>query len=213
NMDTIFPQILHAWQDIHFRGVLAYTLANKWVPAELRAHEDNMKQQVIDLIEEYHQPGGLISIFPSPSTLFLCTDDFLVWAGTIARQYDLGMQIHIAETSQEVEDQVRETGRTPVEHLHHLGLLNDRLSAVHCAHLNPTDIELLAASGARVVHCPKSNMKLSDGIAPVVRMREMGIPVSVATDGCASNDLLDMWEEMRTALLLARVSTNRADAI
>jgi 5-methylthioadenosine/S-adenosylhomocysteine deaminase len=143
----------------------------------------------------------------------LCTDDFLSWAGEQAQSYDLGIQMHVAETAGEVEDQIKETGRTPVEYLHHLGLLSEKLSAVHSVHISPQDVDLLAKSGAQVVHCPKSNMKLADGIAPITWMRRAGIPVSLGTDGCASNDLLDMWEEMRAALLLARVSENRPDVM
>jgi 5-methylthioadenosine/S-adenosylhomocysteine deaminase len=213
NMDTVSPGILQAWQEIGFRGVLGYTLANKWVPAELRASEESMKQQMLEFVSMHHHPDGLTTVFAAPSTLFLCSDDFLVWAGEQSRLYNLGIQIHIAEIASEVEDIVKETGHTPVEHLEHLGLLNPQLSAVHCVHLHEHDIELLAKRGALAVHCPKSNMKLADGVAPVVKMREAGIPVGLGTDGCASNDLLDMWEEMRAAVLLARVSGGRADAL
>jgi len=213
NMDTIFPEIIHAWENIGFRGVLAYTLANKWVPAELRASEDAMKQQITDFIVRYHHPDGLTTVFPSPSTLFLCTDDFLQWASRLAKDNNLGMQTHIAETKDEVAEMQAETGRTPVEQLDHLGMLYDGFSAVHCVHLTPHDIDLLAASGAQMVHCPKSNMKLADGIAPLVEIRKKGIPAALATDGSASNDLLDMWEEMRAAILLARVANNNAAAL
>ncbi len=213
DMDLIHREVLHAWQDVGFRGVLAYTLANRWVPAGIRNPEELMRQEALDFIDEFHRPDGLTTVCLAPSTLFLCTDDFLRWAGMIARQRDLGMQIHIAESAGEVEDQLREAGDRPVEHLQRVGLLDERLSAVHCVHLDAREIDLLAASGASVVHCPKSNMKLADGIAPVVPMLRRGIPVSVATDGCASNDLLDLWEEMRAALMLARVSQNDANAL
>jgi 5-methylthioadenosine/S-adenosylhomocysteine deaminase len=213
DMDLIHRQVPLAWQDVGFRGVLAYTLANRWVPADIRNPEELMRQEALDFIDEFHQPNGLTTVFLAPSTLFLCTDDFLRWAGTVARRRNLGMQIHISESAGEAEDQLRETGDRPVEHLQRVGLLDERLSAVHCVHLDEHEIDLLAESGASVVHCPKSNMKLADGIAPVVPMLRRGIPISVATDGCASNDLLDMWEEMRAALLLARVSQNDANAL
>ncbi len=213
DMDAVSPEILHAWQEIGFRGVLAYTLANKWVPPELRASEECMKQQVLEFVQAYHRPNELTTVFIAPSTLFLCSDGFLLWAGEQARKYELGMQIHVAEISGEVDDQKEATGHTPVEHLQHLGLLDSRLSAVHCVHLGEHDIELMAKAGVQAVHCPKSNMKLADGAAPIVRMREAGIPVGLGTDGCASNDLLDMWEEMRAAVLLARVSTGRAESM
>ncbi|MDD5367913.1 MAG: amidohydrolase [Anaerolineaceae bacterium] len=213
NMDVTSPAAVQAWEDIGFRGVMAYTLSNRWVPAQLRSAEMSMKQKALEFVDACHHPGGLTTVFLAPSTLFLCTDEFLGWAGEVAHQLDLGIQMHISETAGEVTDHVQETGRRPVETLDYLGLLDSRLSAVHCCHVNAVEIELLAKSGTSVVHCPKSNMKLADGIAPVTAMRAAHIPVSVATDGCASNDLLDMWEEMRTAVLLARVSQNDAAAL
>ena len=213
NMDTISPGIIRAWEDMGFRGVLAYTLANKWVPEELRANEGKMKADMLNFVAAHHHPDGLTTVFVAPSTLFLCTDDLLKWSGEIARKHDLGLQIHIAEIASEVDDLLANTGHTPVEHLDNLGLLDPRLSAVHCVHLIDHDIELLAKNDALVVHCPKSNMKLSDGIASVTKMKKEGITVALGTDGCASNDILDMWEEMRAALLLARVSTGKPEKI
>lgn len=213
NMDTISPGIIRAWEAMGFRGVLAYTLANKWVPQELRDGEEIMKEDMLKFVAAHHHPDGLTTVFVAPSTLFLCTDDLMEWSGEIARQHDLGIQIHIAEIASEVDDLLAETGHTPVEHLEYLGLLDPRLSAVHCVHLTNHDIELLAVNDTLVVHCPKSNMKISDGVAPVTQIMSKGITVALGTDGCASNDILDMWEEMRAALLLARVSTGRPEEI
>ncbi len=213
NMDVVYPGVMRAWEDAGFRGVMAYTLSNRWVPAELRSEEEVMRRKVLSFVEEFHHPDGLTTVFMAPSTLFLCTEDFSRWAGEQARRLDLGVQIHIAETASEVDDLLKETGRRPVEELEHLGLLDERLSAVHCCHLDPHEIDLLAGTRTCAVHCPKSNMKLADGIMPVTALQAAGVPVSVATDGCASNDLLDMWEEMRAALLLARVSQGDAGAL
>ncbi len=213
DMDVTYEETLKAWQEIGFRGVLAYTLTNRWVPAELRASEIEMRQKVLDFISEFHQPAGLTQVFMAPSTLFLCDDDLMHWVGEQSEKLHLGVQIHISETAEEVADSVRETGLRPVERLERLGLLNGRLSAVHCCHINAQEIDILARSGANAVHCPKSNMKLADGIAPVAGLKANGVPVAVATDGAASNDLLDMWEEMRAAVLLARVAQNDAAAL
>jgi 5-methylthioadenosine/S-adenosylhomocysteine deaminase len=213
NMDTTTRETMSAWKDAGFRGVMAYTLTNRWVPADLRTGEEDMRRKVLAFVEEFHRPDERSTVFMAPSTLFLCTDEFLSWAGEQARRLDLGIQIHISEIASEVEDVVKETGHRPVEHLEHLGILENRLSAVHCVHLDQKEVALLAKSGASAVHCPKSNMKLADGIAPVALLRTAGIPVSVGTDGCASNDLLDMWEEMRTAVLLSRVAEKDASAL
>jgi 5-methylthioadenosine/S-adenosylhomocysteine deaminase len=96
------------------------------------------------------------------------------------------------------------TGKRPVDYLDSLGLLGKRVSAVHCVHLAKDEIETLHRRGVTVVHNPKSNLKLGSGIAPLRRMLEAGIPVALGTDGAASNDLLDMFEEMRFAVLLPK---------
>jgi 5-methylthioadenosine/S-adenosylhomocysteine deaminase len=204
---------MHAWLDAGFRGVLAYTLANRWVPAELRAREDEMRRNVLDYVEEFHKPKELTQVFLAPSTVFLCDDDLLRWVGEQAGRMDTGIQIHVSETAGEVAESLAETGLRPLERLWRLGLVGERLSAVHCVHLEAGEIDCLSRSRAVVVHCPKSNMKLADGAAPVKAMRRAGIPVAVATDGCGSNDLLDLWEEMRAAVMLARVSENDAAAL
>ncbi len=213
DMDMVYPEVMQAWQDLGFRGVMAYTLSNQWVPAELLSEEETLKRKALEFVEQFHRPGDLTTVFLAPSTLFLCTREFMEWIGGQSSRLDLGMQIHISETPEEVGDLMKETGRRPLEQLEYLGLLGERLSAVHCVHINDRERELLQKSGATVVHCPKSNMKLADGAAPVKSMRRLGIPLSLGTDGCASNDLLDMWEEMRAAILLARVTENEANAL
>jgi 5-methylthioadenosine/S-adenosylhomocysteine deaminase len=213
DMDVTSPEVMQAWSDLGFRGVMAYTLSNKWVPADLRSTEVEMKRKVLQFVEEYHRPDGLTTVFMAPSTLFLCTDPFIRWIVDQAKERDLGIQIHVAETSGEVDDLIKETGRRSVQQLKYLGALESRLSAVHCVHVNQEEIVSLGEASVKVVHCPKSNMKLADGAAPVARMRSEGISVSIATDGCASNDILDMWEEMRAAVMLARVSENNASAL
>jgi 5-methylthioadenosine/S-adenosylhomocysteine deaminase len=213
NMDVVTDETVTAWEDVGFRGIMAYTLSNKWVPAELRSAEDEMRRKTMAFVERHHHPDGLTTVFLAPSTLFLCDDPFLQWAGEQARANDLGMQIHISETAGEVEDSLKDYELRPVEKLEQLGLLEPRLSAVHCCHLTDREIDLIARSGATVVHCPKSNMKLADGIMRTADMQKAGIPISLGNDGCASNDLLDMWEEMRAAVMLARVSCQDADAL
>lgn len=213
NMDVTEEDSLVAWQDIGFRGVSAYTLTNKWVPAELRSDENEMRAKVLEFIQTWHKPDELTQVFLAPSTAFLCDDNLLEWVRDQAERLNIGIQIHVSEIASEVQDSINEYGVRPVEHLQRLGLLSSRLSAVHCVHVTSQEIEVLAKTGVRVVHCPKSNMKLADGIAPIVEMKRAGIPVSVATDGCGSNDLLDMWEDMRTSVLLARVANDNANAL
>ncbi len=210
DMDVTMAETVKAWQDIGLRGVAAYTLTNKWVPEELRSQEEEMRRSTLRFVETWHHPQGLTQVSLAPSTLFLCDESLLAWVRAQAEQLDLGIQIHISEIASEVEDSLHEYGLRPVERLEQLGLITPRLSAVHCVHVNQKEIDHLAAGGAYGVHCPKSNMKLADGIAPVAVLRKAGVPISIATDGCGSNDLLDMWEETRAALLLARVANDDA---
>jgi 5-methylthioadenosine/S-adenosylhomocysteine deaminase len=123
-----------------------------------------------------------------------------------AHAHDVGIHIHVSETAGEVEQAQRNHGFRPVERLEAIGLLSERVSAVHCVDLNQAEIEFLSRRGVTVVHCPKSNMKLADGIMPWPVLKEAGVAVALGNDGCASNDLLDMWEEMRVASLLGGVA-------
>jgi 5-methylthioadenosine/S-adenosylhomocysteine deaminase len=124
-----------------------------------------------------------------------------------ARQLDLPIQTHLAETAHEVAASVAEHGRTPLYRLHDLGATGPQFIAIHGVHLAPDDIGLLAAQGCHVVHCPISNMKLGSGIAPVPALLAAGVNVALGTDGAASNNRLDLFGEMRIAALLAKVAS------
>ena len=124
-----------------------------------------------------------------------------------ARQLDLPIQTHLAETTHEVAASGTEHGRTPLGRLHDLGATGPQFIAIHGVHLSAEDIALLAVQGCHVVHCPVSNMKLGSGIAPVAALIAGGVNVALGTDGAASNNRLDLFGEMRVAALLAKVAT------
>lgn len=124
-----------------------------------------------------------------------------------ARQLDLSIQTHLAETEAEIAQSVAEHGFTPLARLHRLGATGPGFIAIHGVHLVPEEIDLLATHGCHVVHCPASNMKLGCGIAPVGALLERGVNVAIGTDGAASNNRLDLFGEMRLAALLAKVAT------
>jgi len=131
----------------------------------------------------------------------------------LSDQLELAVQIHVHETAREIEDGIKAHHVRPLARMHALGLVGPGLLAVHGVHLNEQDIELLARHGGAVAHCPTSNMKLASGIAPVTALREAGVPVGLGTDGAASNNRLDMLQEMRHAALLAKVATLDAAAL
>jgi len=136
-----------------------------------------------------------------------CSDKTLKGAMEISRDFSLPLQIHLSETSDEVKEISEKTGQRPVHYLDGLGLLNHNLIAAHAIHLNIEEIELLSREGVKVVHVPESNMKMSSGVARVSDMLRMGMTVGLGTDGCASNNNMDLFQEMDSAAKLSKVFT------
>jgi 5-methylthioadenosine/S-adenosylhomocysteine deaminase len=130
-----------------------------------------------------------------------------------ADQLDRQVQMHLHETEKEVANSIEKHGCRPLERLLRLGLVNASLVAVHAVHVTDEDQRILQEGGVSVSHCPRSNLKLGSGIAPVVSMLERGINVAVGTDGAASNNAMDMLSELRYAALLAKGSSRRADVV
>jgi 5-methylthioadenosine/S-adenosylhomocysteine deaminase len=149
----------------------------------------------------------------APHAPYTVADRTLSRMLTIAEELDLPIHVHLHETNDEIEHSLAQFAKRPLERLHALGLVGPRLVAVHGIHFTREEIALLARYGASVAHCPSSNLKLASGFAPVAAMRAAGINVGLGTDGAASNNRLDMFQEMRTAALLAKAVANRADAM
>ncbi len=132
---------------------------------------------------------------------------------TIAEELDLPIHVHVHETDDEIRGSLAQHAKRPLERLRALGLVGPRLIAVHAVHLAREEIALLARYGASVAHCPSSNLKLASGFAPVAALLHAGVNVGLGTDGAASNNRLDMFQEMRTAALLAKAVASQADAM
>jgi 5-methylthioadenosine/S-adenosylhomocysteine deaminase len=158
-----------------------------------------------EFVEKWHDRSERIrpGLFcHSPLT---CSEKTLAKALDISRAYGLPLQIHLSETSAEIEEIMKNTGMRPVEYLDKIGLLNEDLIAAHAVHLDDHEIERLAQRNVKLVHVPESNMKLASGVARVSKMIEAGLTVGIGTDGCASNNNLDLFREMDTAAKLAKV--------
>jgi 5-methylthioadenosine/S-adenosylhomocysteine deaminase len=136
---------------------------------------------------------------------YLCGPETLRSAWEICKARDIKLFVHVAETAHEVEEIKARYDLTPVEHLSRMGIMGERLVAVHCVHLSEREKEVLAELGTRVVHCPESIMKLASGAAPVADLLAKGALVALGTDGPASNNNLDMFEEMRSASFMAKL--------
>jgi len=138
-------------------------------------------------------------------SLYTCSPETLTSAKEVCRQHGVLFQIHLAESMSEVEEIQKRYGRRPAEHLRTLGLLDAETLCHHAVWVTDEEIELLAQNGVGVSHNPESNMKLASGVAPVPKMLANGINLGLGTDGCASNNNLDMFQEMDTAAKLHKV--------
>jgi 5-methylthioadenosine/S-adenosylhomocysteine deaminase len=149
----------------------------------------------------------LVTIAVEPHSPYLCVPELLRKAADLAKHHHLPLVMHLSETRSEVKQLLEKYGKTPVQHLANLGVLSDNLIADHCVVLTDEDMDLLKAFDVKVSHNPESNMKLASGIAPVPALLERGVCVGLGTDGCASNNDLDLFSEMDTAAKLHKVAT------
>ena len=153
---------------------------------------------------------GRIHTAISPHTLYTCGEDVWRQAVDLAKESGVPIHTHVAETRRETDEWQDAKGLSPVASLERYGALEVPLLAAHCVHVDAKDIAILAEHDVHAVHCPKSNAKLGSGIAPVSTMREAGLTVAIGTDGAASNNRLDMMEEMRATWLLQRAKNENA---
>jgi 5-methylthioadenosine/S-adenosylhomocysteine deaminase len=157
-------------------------------------------------------PGERIELGYGAHSAYMLPAEALPLIAASARERGALLQIHVAESPHEDVVQRERYGSVPAM-LAELGVLGGRVLAAHAVHLSDADIELFADAGVGVAHCPGSNAKLASGIARLVDLRAAGVAVGVGTDGPASNDDLDLWEDMRLAALLARLATADATAL
>ncbi len=157
------------------------------------------------LIEKW-QNDPLINIIVEPHALYTCSPALLAAAGKLADDYSVPLGIHLLENKAEQGQLEEKFGKGAVSFLKDIGYLHERLIAFHCVCLSADDMRLFAEAGCKVSHNPASNMKLASGIAPVPDMLKAGVTVGLGTDGCASNNNLNMIKEMSTAALLHKVA-------
>jgi 5-methylthioadenosine/S-adenosylhomocysteine deaminase len=136
---------------------------------------------------------------------YTCSSETLLRAKALARKFNVLFQIHAAETQSEFDLSISTHGKSPIAWLDSLGLLDSRTLLVHCIWIDPADIDLISRSGARISHAPESAMKLASGVAPIPAFLNAAIPVGLGTDGCASNNDLDMFNEMGQTARLHKI--------
>ncbi len=152
----------------------------------------------------------LVKVIPAPHSCYTVSPDNLRRAKALADEHGTMMTIHLSESSNEVETVTGRYGKTPVQHLAELGLLDRNVLAAHCVKLNEEDLALLKSCGVSVSHNPDSNLKLASGIAPVARLLKLGVPVGLGTDGPVSNNRLDPFHVMDLTAKLQKVREDDA---
>jgi 5-methylthioadenosine/S-adenosylhomocysteine deaminase len=203
-------EIARVTKQAGMRAVLGETILdfpapdNKNLPQMLRYTEDFLK----------HWKGDpLIVAAVAPHAPYTCSAETLRAAAELARRYGAPIVTHVSETKPEVEESRAKHGMSPVAYLDSLGLLGPDLIAAHCVWVDAADIALLARRGVGCVHNPSSNMKLASGISPVVEMLAAGVRVGLGTDGAASNNDLDLMEEIDLAAKLQKIARNDPRAL
>ena len=160
-----------------------------------------------------HRDNPALTFTLAPHAPYTVSDASFMRIATLSAQLGLPVQIHLHETRQEVADSLGQFGVRPLARLDRLGLVGPDLIAIHGVHLNGDDMALLGGHGASLAHCPTSNMKLASGAAPVAEALRGGVRVGLGTDGAASNNRLDMFQEMRHAALLGKLTAGDASAL
>ena len=156
------------------------------------------------IISANWQSEPLISTAMAPHAPYSVGDEALKRVAELSAEHGMRVHMHVLESSWEIDESLRQHGKPTLERLADLGLMNERLLAVHMTQLNGTDLVALSETDVNVIHCPESNLKLGNGICPVARLHEHNINLALGTDSAASNNNLDLLAESRTAALLAK---------
>jgi len=188
-------------------GLIAIDLPSAWAE-----NADEYLRKGLEVHDRYRGHRLVRTAF-APHAPYTVSDAPLERIRTLADELDIPVHMHVHETHDEVIQGLRDHGRRPLARLEDLGLLGASLVAVHMTQLEGEEIGRCASSGTSVVHCPESNLKLASGFCPVARLLEAGVNVALGTDGCASNNDLDMLGEMRTAALLGKGVARSASAV
>lgn len=158
-------------------------------------------------ITTYHDPApdALLQVAVGPCSPFSASKELMSAGAELARKHNVRLHTHLAETADEERQCLEKFGQTPVQYAEELGWLGSDVWLAHGVHVHDAEIDLLARTGTGVAHCPSSNARLGSGIAPVRSMLDAGVPVGLGVDGVASNESGGLAEELRQALLVARL--------
>ncbi len=203
-------EVAKAVGETGIRAVLCYGMADR---GDKEKAEKELKIGT-EFIKNWDNAfNGRIKAIYGPHAPYTCTPEFLKEVKLKANELKTLVHIHVSETKQEVEEIRRTYGKTPVRLLEEIGFLDDNTIIAHGIWLDDEELEILKKKKVSVAHCPVSNLKLASGIARIVDMVRLGINVCLGTDGAASNNTYNLFEEIKLTSLLQKVATGRADAL
>ena len=197
--------VAQAAADAGIRAVCGQTVM-KFPAPDAASYEDSL-QMAREFIQKW-KDHPLIVPAVSPHAPYTCTAEILRATAELAKEFDVPLHTHLSETAFEVENMRNENGMPVIPYVKKQGLFEAKVIAAHCVHIDVGEIRTLQHAGAGVSHNPSSNLKLASGFAPVMKMLESGLNVGIGTDGPASNNDLDMFEEVRLAAFIAKAVTN-----
>lgn len=206
-----FPdEVAKAALDANMRVQLASPILD--FPTIWAQDADEYILKATQLHDDYRNNELVYTAF-GPHAPYTVSDAALQKLSILAEELDIPIHMHVHETEQEIKEALATNGQRPLQRLAELGLISPRLLCVHATHLTDDEMSTLATHGATVIHCPESNMKLASGFCEVAKLIDQDVNVAIGTDGCASNNDLDMFSEMRSTALLAKAIANDASAV
>lgn len=204
DMYFFMEDVARSVEESGMRGCLSYGMIDFGDPEK----RENEFRENTSLIKKCNNgANGRIKTFFGPHSTFTASKELLERVRQEANKYDVGIHIHMNETEKEIKDVVEATGKRPFEYLEDIGFLNEDVLAAHAVWLSKEEIAIIKENNVKISHNPCSNMKLASGISPVTKLLANDICVSIGTDGAASNNSLDMFEEMKFTSLLQKVNT------
>jgi len=197
-----------AVSELNIRAMLSAVMIDMFDKKRQKSNE----KRTIDWFDKYHNKSEKIKMILGPHAVYTVSEEGLKFAVEFAKEKDTWLNIHLSETLKEVENCLKQTGKRPPEYLDSLGFLHDKTMCAHCVWFNLDEIKLFAKRNTVAIHSPVSNMKLAvGGVMPREKMKRAGVRIMLGTDGAASNNNLDMVEEMKIASLLQKWSNNSSN--
>jgi 5-methylthioadenosine/S-adenosylhomocysteine deaminase len=210
NENYFFPDVIGAtYRKLGFRAVVGLPVIQ--FPTAWANSQDEYFARAGEVHDSF-RGDPLVSTAFAPHAPYTVSDESFERIRLQSDQLDIPVHLHLHETAHEIEEEKKKSGLRPFQRLQRLGLVNDRLIAVHMTQVTEGEIAACASAGVSVVHCPESNLKLASGFCPAEQFRRAGANLAIGTDGCASNNDLDMFGEMRTAAQLAKAVAQDAAA-